>query len=302
MARIGVSGPIRGGRTTGWASGRRDSAHGTWVSRRALSLRRACCCRRSAAGNLVHVRAMASGGGAIGERVGQRRRARGVRGPGVFSADVGVWPHVCMRRRARIRVQARASKPARAWVSACAATTRRNDSTARNVHAHATLGTPGGCAVRRHAALPWDTPGCGDMLRHLGILPGALARNKNHGGNKQGTCLLRGRLSGFLLNNPHEMHLDDIGTSSALQHYCLGWVLFPHLSIETATLERLASKNPPVCPSIKFPSRWRGHGPFDNSTKRIQAPGRRSPEPRALARLPPNLPPGTGLRTPSFSF
>jgi len=77
-----------------------------------------------------------------------------------------------------------------------------------------------------------------------------------------------------------------------LQHYCLGWVLFPHLSIETATLERLASKNPPVCPSIKFPSRWRGHGPFDNSTKRIQAPGRRSPEPRALARLPPNLPPG----------
>ena len=111
--------------------------------------------------------------------MGQRRRARGVRGPGAFSADVGVWPHVCMRRRARIRVQARASKPARAWVSACAATTRRNDSTARNVHAHATLGTPGGCAVRRHAALPWDTPGCGDMLRHLGILPGALARNKN---------------------------------------------------------------------------------------------------------------------------
>ena len=30
---------------------------------------------------------------------------------------------------------------------------------------------------------------------------------KSHGGNKQGTCLLRGRLSGFLLNNPHEMHL-----------------------------------------------------------------------------------------------
>ena len=116
----------------------------------------------------------------MGERVGQRRRARGVRGPGAFSADVGVWPHVCMRRRAaRTRVQARASKPARAWVSACAATTRRNDSTARNVHAHATLGTPGGCAGRRHAALPWDTPGCGDMLRHLGILPGALARNKN---------------------------------------------------------------------------------------------------------------------------
>ena len=87
-----------------------------------------------------------------------------------------------------------------------------------------------------------------------------------------------------------------------LQHYCLGWVLFPFTHRDTATLERLASKNPPVCPSIKFPSRWRGHGPFDNSTKRIQAPGRRSPEPRALARLPPNLPPGTGLRTPSFSF
>ena len=99
------------------------------------------------------------------------------------------------------------------------------------------------------------------------------------------------------------------GTQSAhmwnslnLQHYCLGWVLFPFTHRDTATLERLASKNPPVCPSIKFPSRWRGHGPFDNSTKRIQAPGRRSPEPRALARLPPNLPPGTGLRTPSFSF
>jgi len=31
-----------------------------------------------------------------------------------------------------------------------------------------------------------------------------------HGGNKQGTCLLRGRLSGFLLNNPHEMHLEPL--------------------------------------------------------------------------------------------
>ena len=120
MARIGVSGPIRGGRATGWASGRRDSAHGTWVSRRALPWRRACCCRRSAAGNPVHVRTMASVGGAMGSRVGQQRRERGARGPGASPAGVGVWPHVRMRRRARIRVQARASKPARAWVSACA--------------------------------------------------------------------------------------------------------------------------------------------------------------------------------------
>ena len=142
-----------------------------------------------------------------------------------------------------------------------------------------------------------------------GKFPSQFRRRRLHGGNKQGTCLLRGRLSGFLLNNPHEKPQEaqahsrhTCGIHLTLQHYCLGWVLFPHLSIETATLERLASKNPPVCPSIKFPSRWRGHGPFDNSTKRIQAPGRRSPEPRALARLPPNLPPGTGLRTPSFSF
>ena len=217
MASIGLSGPIRCGRAVVWASGRRDSAHGTWVSRRALSLRRACCCRRSAAGNLVHVRAMASGGGAMGERVGQRRRARGVRGPGVFSADVGVWPHVCMRRRARIRVQARASKPARAWVSACAATTRRNDSTARKAHAHATLGTPGCCAVRRHAALPGDTPGSagtdqecthtlhlgnswglcsgGDMPRHLGMLLADRSRDTPGGtGCPQQRCEYTGRL------------------------------------------------------------------------------------------------------------
>jgi hypothetical protein len=157
----------------GWTRGRRDSTHGTWVSRHALSWRRARRCRCTAAGKLEHVR-----------RAERRRRDGGAGGAAAAGArgagrDVGVWPHVCMRRRARIRVQARASKPARAWVSACSATTRRNDSTARNVHAHATLGTPGGCAVRRHAALPWDTPGCGDMLRHLGILPGALARNKN---------------------------------------------------------------------------------------------------------------------------
>jgi len=34
-----------------------------------------------------------------------------------------------------------------------------------------------------------------------------------------------------------------------LQHYCLGWVLFPHLSIETATLERLERGIPLICPS-----------------------------------------------------
>ena len=33
---------------------------------------------------------------------------------------------------------------------------------------------------------------------------GTLQGEWDHGGNKQGTCLLRGRLSGFLLNNPHE--------------------------------------------------------------------------------------------------
>ena len=54
----------------------------------------------------------------MGSRVGQQRRERGARGPGAFSAGVGVWPHVRMRRRARIRVQARASKTARAWVGA----------------------------------------------------------------------------------------------------------------------------------------------------------------------------------------
>ena len=56
--------------------------------------------------------AVLSGGDAMGQWVGQRRRSRGVRGPGAFSAGVGVWPHVRMRRRARIRVQERASKPA----------------------------------------------------------------------------------------------------------------------------------------------------------------------------------------------
>ena len=140
MARIGLLGPIRGGRAAGRASGRRDSAHGTWVSRRALPWRRACCCRRSAAGNPVHVRTMASVGGAMGSRVGQQRRERGARGPGASPAGVGVWPHVRMRRRARICLHARACRrvaacahaqtracspacacaQARAWVSACA--------------------------------------------------------------------------------------------------------------------------------------------------------------------------------------
>ena len=54
----------------GWARGRRDSTHGTWVSPRALSWRRARCCRRTAGGNLVHVRAVAGAGGAVGSRGG----------------------------------------------------------------------------------------------------------------------------------------------------------------------------------------------------------------------------------------
>ena len=46
----------------------------------------------------------------------------------------------------------------------------------------------------------------------LGSAPRCRARDlvTGHGGNKQGTCLLRGRLSGFLLNNPHEMHLEQV--------------------------------------------------------------------------------------------
>ena len=53
-----------------WACGRRDSTHGTWVSPRALSWRRARCCRRTAAGNLVHVRDKASARGAMESRWG----------------------------------------------------------------------------------------------------------------------------------------------------------------------------------------------------------------------------------------
>ena len=89
-----------------------------------------------------------------------------------------------------------------------------------NAHAHATLGTPGGCAVRRHAALPWDTPGSagteqecthtlhlwnswglcsgGDMPRHLGMLLGALAdRSRDTPGGTgcpQQRCEFTGRL------------------------------------------------------------------------------------------------------------
>ena len=55
----------------------------------------------------------------MGSRVGQQRRERGARGPGASPAGVGVWPHVRMRRRARIRLHARTCKSARAWVSAC---------------------------------------------------------------------------------------------------------------------------------------------------------------------------------------
>ena len=118
MARIGVSGPIRCGRAAGWASGRRDSAHGTWVSRRALPWRRACCCRRSAAGNPVHVRTMASVGGAM---VAGGAAAAGARG-----ARAGRLPGGCWRMAACAHAQARAYSPAcarvqaRAWVSACA--------------------------------------------------------------------------------------------------------------------------------------------------------------------------------------
>ena len=90
----------------------------------------------------------------------------------------------------------------------------------KNAHAHATLGTPGGCAVRRHAALPWDTPGSagteqecthtlhlgnswglcsgGDMPRHLGMLLGALAdRSRDTPGGTgcpQQRCEYTGRL------------------------------------------------------------------------------------------------------------
>ena len=51
----------------GWACGRRDSTHGTWISQRTLPWRRARCCRRTAAGT--------SGARA---RQGQRRRRDGV--------------------------------------------------------------------------------------------------------------------------------------------------------------------------------------------------------------------------------
>ena len=47
----------------------------------------------------------------MGSRVGQQRRGRGARGPGASPAGVGVWPHVRMRRHARIRLHARACKP-----------------------------------------------------------------------------------------------------------------------------------------------------------------------------------------------
>ena len=87
----------------------------------------------------------------------------------------------------------------------------------KNAHAHATLGTPGGCAVRRHAALPWDTPGSagteqecthtlhlgnswglcsgGDMPRHLGMLLADRSRDTPGGtGCPQQRCEYTGRL------------------------------------------------------------------------------------------------------------
>ena len=55
----------------------------------------------------MHVRAMASGGGAMGERVGQRRQARGVRGPGAFGGRWRVAACVHAQARAYSRTSAR---------------------------------------------------------------------------------------------------------------------------------------------------------------------------------------------------
>ena len=65
----------------------------------------------------------------MGSRVGQQRRGRGARGPGASPAGVGVWPHVRMRRRARIRLHARACKPVHVGGRVRAATTRSIAST-----------------------------------------------------------------------------------------------------------------------------------------------------------------------------
>ena len=116
-----------------------------------------------------------------------------------------------------------------------------------------------------------------------------------HRGNKRRAELLPGMCLAFLLNNAHETILRFGINPLNLQQYCLGWVLFPFLSIETATLERLS--RPCATPSRsncleRLVACWK-------AVQKGQEPRR---GPRQIARLPPDLPPSLPCRTVKFSF
>ena len=109
---VGLSGRIGSVVALGWTRGRRDSTHGTWVSRHALSWRRARRCRCTAAGKLEHVR-----------RAERRRRdggaggaaAAGARGARAGRLLGGRWRvAACVHAQARAYSRTSAREQARA--------------------------------------------------------------------------------------------------------------------------------------------------------------------------------------------
>ena len=124
---------------------------------------------------------------ARGSRVGQQRRGRGARGPGASLAGVGVWPHVRMRRHARIRLHACACKPVMgervraATTRSIASTTSGGGRAGRAGHA---------CACARE----WAGKHGQDSNASLRVSVRVLVRARPASASARGRARVRGRL------------------------------------------------------------------------------------------------------------
>ena len=158
---VGLSGRIGSVVALGWTRGRRDSTHGTWVSRHALSWRRARRCRCTAAGKLEHVRraqrrrrdGAVGGAAAAGARAARARRppGGGGRASAAVRACIGLVLPGRWRSVARVGLQAHVLR-------ACVAAGDGRTGTKRPATGAAGQSMPPSEAVKDGRALEWVTP------------------------------------------------------------------------------------------------------------------------------------------------
>ena len=145
----------------GWARGRRDSTHGTWVSRHALSWRRARRCRCTAAGKPDHVRralrrrrdGAVGGAAAAGARAARARRPPGGcgRASTAVRACIGLVLPGRWRSVARVGLQAH-------MLHACVAAGDGRTGTKRPATGAAGQSMPSSEAGKDGRAQEWVTP------------------------------------------------------------------------------------------------------------------------------------------------